>query len=178
MTVRITTQSYHLRYLPTEDRILLSVSVPEEQEFGVALTRRLMRVLLEALAKIASERGKTPAGADPNLRDILLDFEHSQSVANAVAAGNLREEKRVERLSAPPKLIHKVTVTPDNNGVLSLLFDDPELAITLNIPPERLHTVIETFVRTAERAGWDFPPLAGWLDASKQPVSSAGQSLN
>jgi hypothetical protein len=178
MKVQINAQAYHLRYLPEEDRILLSVGVPPGRAFGVVLTRRFTRFLLEALAKIAGERGRVPAGANPVLRDTLLDFEHSQAVANAVAEGQMRDEKREEPLAMPPKLIRQLTIAPKNNGALALVFDDPDQLLTIDVGPDRLHMVIETFVRMSERAGWDFPPLAGWLDAAKNAGAAASKTLN
>jgi hypothetical protein len=180
MTVKlqIDAQSYHLRYLPSEDRLLLSVSAPENREFGVFLTRRLAHGLLKALAKMASERGAAGTGVNPALRDTILDFEHSKAVAAAVAQGTMREEQRDTQLTVPPKLMHQVTIAPKQDGSLSLVFDHPEQILTLAISGERLHMVIETFVRIAERADWDFPPLAGWLDPAKQVAGAPGRSLN
>ena len=176
--LQINAQSYHLRYLPSEDRMLLSVSVPSTGEFGVVLTRRLTLGLLKALAKIAIERSTEKASVNPVLRDTLLDFEHSKQVAAALAQGKLREEKRDTELTVPPKLICQLTITPKKDGSLTIVFDHPEQLLTLAIEAGRLHMVIETFVRVAERADWDFPPLAGWLDPAKQAAGAAGHSLN
>jgi hypothetical protein len=176
--LQINAQSYHLRYIPTEDRMLLSVSVPDNREFGVFLTRRLTHGLLKALAKIVAERGAQKTVVNPALRDTILDFEHSKQVAAAVAQGTMREEKRETHLSVPPKLINEVTIAPGADGSLSLVFDHPEQIMTLKIGSERLHMVIETFVRIAERANWDFSPLAGWLDPAKQAAGAQDRSVN
>lgn len=158
--------------------MLLSASVPGSGEFGVFLTRRLTLGLLRALAKIVGEKGAEKAGDNPILRDTILDFEHSKQVADAFAQGALREEKRDIQMAVPPKLVQQVTIAPREDGLLALVFDHPEQILTLAIETGRLHMVIETFVRTAERAEWDFPPLAGWLDPAIKAAGAAGQPLN
>ena len=40
------------------------------------------------------------------------------------------------------------------------------------------YMVIETFLQIAERAGWDFPPIASWLEGSKNVVIPEGHSVN
>lgn len=176
--LQIDAQSYHLRYLPGEDRLLLSASVPENREFGVFLTRRLTHGLLKTLAKIVAERGPAASGVSPAVRDTILDFEHSKQVAAAVAQGTMREEKRDTQLTVPPKLMHQVTLAPRPNGAIAIVFDHPEQILTLTIAADRLHMVIETFVRIAERADWDFPPMAGWLDTTKPAAGAPGRALN
>lgn len=158
--------------------MLLSASVPGSGEFGVFLTRRLTLGLLRALAKIVGERETQKTGINPVLRDTILDFEHSKQVADAFAQGALREETRDIQLAVPPKLIQQVTIAPQEDGMLALVFDHPEQILTLAIDAGRLHMVIETLVRTAERAEWDFPPLAGWLDPAIKATGTAGQPLN
>ena len=62
MSLQITANSYHLRFLADEDRIVIAVDLSPEHELAMLLTRRLTRNLLAALAKMMSDRG--PAAAE------------------------------------------------------------------------------------------------------------------
>lgn len=184
MTLQVTAHAYHLRYVTEEDRIVVAVDISPEHELAMPMTRRLTRNLLGAMAKMASDKGQAsvPAGTPPLVRDTILDFEHSQSVAAAVAEGHMRNETPREKpptMPMPMRLVHEVKLVPRNNGGIALVFENGEQQLILEIAPERIHMVIETFVQMAERAGWDFPPMASWLDPAKTAVASApGKSLN
>jgi hypothetical protein len=180
MKLQITANAYHLRYAADDDRIVLSVDISSEQELGMAITRRLTRNFIAALAKFVAERVPAAKAPTPIIRETILDFEHSASVANAVAEGNMRETPREteKKPIGPPSLVREVKLVPKPDGGLGLVFDDNERLLTLDVAPERLHMVIETFVQIAERAGWDFPPLASWLSSTKQAGIPAGKTVN
>jgi len=46
------------------------------------------------------------------------------------------------------------------------------------VAPHRIHMVISMFLRMAERAGWDFPPIASWLDTSINADKTADRVIN
>jgi len=173
--VQITAQAYHLRYAVDEDRILLSVDISPDTELAIPITRRMTRNLVTALAKLIAERSATHT---PLMRDTVLDFEHSKSVADAVASGNMRDETRKKPLTTSAKPVREVNIVPKANGAIALVFDNSEQLLTLDVSGERIHIVISTFIRMAERAGWDFPPIASWLDASKTVSDAAGRVVN
>lgn len=177
MKPQINAQSYHLRYQLDEDRILLSVDLSPEHEFAMAITRRLTRNLVAALAKFIADRGQVP-DVNPSLRDTILDFQHSQSVATAIAQGNMRDENRQKQPAVPLRLVHEVKLVPKPDGGLSLVFDNSEQLLAVEVAAERMHMVIATFLQMAERAGWDFPPIASWLDASKSAGTAEGRVVN
>jgi hypothetical protein len=177
MKPQINAQSYHLRYELEEDRVLLSVDLSPEHELAMALTRRLTRNFVAALAKFIADRGQVP-DVNPGLRDTILDFQHSQSVATAIAQGNMRDENRQKPPAMPPRLVREVKIVPKPDAGLALVFDNSEQLLVVEVAPERIHMVIATFVQISERAGWDFPPIASWLDASKSVEAPAGRVVN
>ena len=177
--VHIIAQAYHLRYVADEDRIVLCVDLSGETELAMPITRRLTRNFLMALAKFVAERTRANESAvSPDARDAVLDFEHSKAVAHAVADGAMREEARKKPLSVASKPAREVNITPKAHGGLALSFDNSEQSVALEVSAERIHMVIETFVRMAERAGWDFPPVASWLDPAKRSADAQGRVIN
>ena len=182
MKLQITAHSYHLRYLLDEDRILLSVALSPESELGMPVTRRLLRNLLDALAKLVDERRPAPviaaaAAANPAMRETVLDFEHGQSVAKAVAEGSMKDERRDKPLAVTPKLVREINIHSKTDGGLALVFDNGDQALTLEVSPDRIHMVIATFVQMAERAGWDLAPAASWMGGKPAPAP-ANKVLN
>lgn len=178
MTLKITAQTYHLRHLVEEDRVVVVVDVPPQNELAMLLTRRLLRNLVSALAKLITDRA-AQMGA---LRDTILDFEHSNSVAAALAEGHMRDENRNPQqskpLAAPLRLVKEIKLLAKKHGGLSLVFDNREQVLVIEVASDRIHMVIETFLQIAERAGWDFPPIASWLEGSKNVVVPQGHSIN
>ncbi|GEM_PF-2449418 len=178
MTLQVTAHSYHLRHLIEEDRLLIAVDISAEHELAMLLTRRLTRNLVSAMAKMVADRAPQPGP----IRDTVLDFEHSHAVATAMAEGHMREENRnpeqPKQLAAPLRLVQEVKLGPKKDGGVSLLFDNREQVLVIEISGDRMHMVIETFLQIAERAGWDFPPIASWLEGSKTVSVPQNRSLN
>jgi hypothetical protein len=90
----------------------------------------------------------------------------------------MREEQREKPLAEPARLVREVTIASKPNGLITIGFDNSEQILSLDVAPERLHMVIETFIRMAERAEWDFPPMAAWLDPAKMVAVPAGKTVN
>ncbi len=176
--LQISARTYRLRYVAEEDRLLLSVDLSPQGEIALAVTRRMTRKLVAALAKFVSERSRFGQEANPLLRDTVLEFEHTQSVAKALAEGKLRTETSDKALTIAAKPVRNVNMAAKSEGGLALTFDTSEQAITLHVAPQRIHMVISMFLRMAERAGWDFPPIASWLDTSKSVGETPERVVN
>jgi hypothetical protein len=178
MTMQVTAQIYHLRHLLKEDRVLIAVDISPQQEFAMLITRRMLRNLVSALAKMVTDRAAS-MGAH---RDTILDFEHSSSVAAALAEGHIRDENRnpeqAKELAVPLRLVQEIKVLSKKDGGASLLFSNGEQVLTLEISRDRIHVVIETFLKIAERAGWDFPSIASWLEGQKDVAVPESRTLN
>lgn len=176
--VHIAARTYRLRYVAEEDRLLLSADLTDETELALPLTRRITRKVVAALAKYMSDRSRVGQDTNPLLRDTVLEFEHSNSVAKALAEGKMRTEKPTKPVTVANKAVRKVNMAAKTNGGLALTFDTSEEAITLHVAPHRIHMVISMFLRMAERAGWDFLPIASWLETSKSAGETADRVVN
>ena len=176
--MQVTAQVYHLRHLLKEDRVVIAADISPEQELAMLITRRLLRQLVSLMVKVVTDRAAS-MGA---MRDTILDFEHSSSVAKALAEGHIRDENRNpnedKQLAAPLRLVEEIKLVPKNDGGLSLTFDNREQVLTIEISANRIHVVIETFLNLAQRAGWDFPPIASWLEGTNNVVVPQGHSVN
>src|SRR6266852_8522088 len=98
---------YRLTYSKTEDRLLISIDNAEQ---AVALTRRLTRGMLKALAQIVSQQKAKTTISNELTRNTILNFEHSKAVSEAYADGTARREKSKPINPASSKLTTAVDI--------------------------------------------------------------------
>lgn len=173
MSVQASAPRYNVRYVATEDRLLVSIDIPPDREFAMSLTRRLAKQLIGALATIHAKRREAETPANPTVRDTVLGFEHQAAVGAAVSGGDARKNTAAKTLIAVPRLVRTVKITPKPDGSAVLVFDEGEKYLTLDLTPQRVHLFIAAILDIAGTAEWDLPPLATWLESSSL---SAGQA--
>ena len=159
---------YKLTYSKTEDRLLLSIV---DGEPAVALTRRLTRAMSKALAKIvAQQRAKTSVNNE-QVRNTILNFEHSKAVTEAFADGTARREKSKPASAALSKLATSVDIIGEKSGGATLVFKGDGEPVSLALDSKGIYVLISTLLEIAGIAEWDFPQLAAWLE----PVSTRAE---
>jgi hypothetical protein len=148
---------YELTYSKTEDRLLVS----GDEDQVVALTRRLTREMLKAIAKVvAAQKSET---TNELTRNTVLNFEHSKAVVEAYADGRARREKGKSPNAALSKLAHAVDIIGKKRGGATLVFRDTEKLLTLALDSRGIYVLMSTLLEIAVSAGWDFPEIASWL---------------
>ena len=158
------TTAFHLSYDAEEDRILLAVDVESDQRYAMALTRRIAKLVLAALADLSVKRSGRAARADPQHRDTVLNFEHTRAVAEGLASGATKTRQPKKPLVQPPRLVHEVKLSPKGDGGVLMACDDRQRVLTLDLPPARIHRLMAGVLDLATGAGWDLPLIAAWLD--------------
>lgn len=174
--------NYHVSYSAEEDRLLVAVEVKPDEDYAMALPRRLTKLVIGTLADLqvkkkvaaldaertaASPRiGKTLEAVrrDPVMRDTVLNFEHAHAVAAGVASGDTRPRQRTKPLVASPKLVREVKITPKPDGGAVIRLNDKERVLTLDLNAQRVHSFMAGILEVATKAGWDLPVIAAWLD--------------
>lgn len=179
MSDPINSQTYSLKYLPEEDRLLLSMEINPEQEWAVLVTRSLIKKLLGALASILENRPSQATGQSGHLRHSILQFEHSTAVDVSAARGETRKEERPARtLLAPPRLAREIKLTPKEDGSVVMIFDDGDRNLTVDLTAARVHVFIGIVLELAGGAGWDFPTIASWLAGAAPDAAPAHVQLH
>jgi hypothetical protein len=174
MSVPVASINFHLGYNAEEDRLLLSVDVATDQEYAMALTRRLAKALVTALVERVTKGREESLGENAALRDTVLSFEHANAVADAQATGARRSRTEQKPLVAAPRLIREIKMKPTAEGGVALQLDDRERALNIDFTAERLHSFVAGILDVASGAGWDLPAPAAWLDreaAAARPAS-------
>ena len=155
---------YHLKYFAEEDRLLISVDVAPAQEYAMMVTRRLLRQVLEFLSANFAKMKAEALGRDPSVQNTVLNFEHRHAVDEATATGDARKDEQHRSLIAPPLLVREIKVNPKPDGGATLSFYDGKQYLTVDLTAQRVHVFIAAVLDIAATSGWDFPPIATWLD--------------
>jgi hypothetical protein len=165
--------AFHLSYDSGEDRILVAIDVESERRYAMALTRRLAKLVLAALADFAGKHSASSARTDPQHRDTVLNFEHSSAVAAALASGDTKTHQPGKPLVEPPRLIREVKLTPKEGGAILVTLYDGQRTLTLELDQPRIHSFMAGVLELAAGAGWDLPLIAAWLDRAGAGDQSA-----
>jgi hypothetical protein len=165
MTADTTSDNFHLSYDAEEDRLLVAIDVTGDQHYAMALTRRLAKLLLGALAQIQVNARADAVGKNQLLRDTVLTFEHAQAVAAAMSSGDTKLNQPKKPLLAPPRLIREIKLAPkeDGGGVIMSL-DDKNRIMTIDMNRARAHSFMAGVLDMATGAAWDLPVIATWLE--------------
>jgi hypothetical protein len=168
VAVNISSENFLVRYSPEEDRLLLTVDISAEHAVGMPLTRRLTRVLLNALADLVSRQREAAAQKSVALSDPSLSSEHKRIVDEAVAKGQIRKNVPPKPLASAPKRAHGFKIEERQDGAAALTLDNGEQLMTLQLAADSIHAAMSVLLNQAEAAGWDFPPISEWLDTARQ----------
>lgn len=155
--------AFHMRHDAQEDRVLVLIDVAPDRHYAMALTRRLLKQLLGALADMRA-RVRSGAADDAARRDAVLGFEHAHAVARGFSSGETRRSEPVKALVAAPRLIREIKLTPRPDRGVVLVFDDRDKSATIELDPDRLHSFMAALLDIAATAGWDLPRIAAWLE--------------
>ncbi len=127
------TKAFHLSYDGEEDRILIAVDVDPDRRYAMALTRRLAKLVLGALADLSGKRSASSARADPQHRDTVLNFEHASAVEAALASGDTKTHQPAKPFVQPARIVHEVKLTPRDDGDIVMVFYDRNQVLTLDL---------------------------------------------
>jgi hypothetical protein len=169
---------FHLSYDAEEDRLLLAVDVTAERRYAMALTRRLVKLVLGGLADLHAKSHAAKAIADPQLRDTMLNFEHAQAVAQNLASGDIRTHQPTKPLVEPARLVREIKLTPRNDGGIVISCDDKARVLTLDLEPSRVHSFMAGVIDLATGAAWDLPVVATWLDRARATDTSTARVMH
>ena len=152
---------YRLSYSTAEDRLLVAV---DDGDRWVALTRRLTREMLKAMAKIVAQQKSQTFGRNEQVRNTVLDFERSKAVIDAYADGSAGREKRKSANPPSPKLASEIDIVGKKGGGVALVFKDRAELLTLALDIRGVYVLMATLLEISVSAGWDFPEIASWLE--------------
>jgi hypothetical protein len=177
MAERMDAASFHLSYNGEEDRLLIAVDVASDRRYGMALPRRLVKLMLGALADMHAGRRGDSYARDPMVRDTLLSFEHSHAVAQGLSSGETKPDTERRPLVAAPLVVRTIKLVPQPHAGVTVTFDDTQRVISVEMSAQRLHRFMAGVLDLAAGAGWDLPQIAAWLDRASTEAAPSPRVL-
>ena len=101
-----------LSYDGVEDRLVLRVSSTDKSEWRLALTRRFVRLLWQALVGILEKHPDIRADLMPRVKEAMLAMQHQAAVQSADMGRAYAEDNRDLTSNTGPQLVTAARVTP------------------------------------------------------------------
>lgn len=170
-----------VRYLPEQDRILLSVNTTDGQELDLWLTRRMCLALWPQLNRMTIDHFAVPANAksdgfvdltalDVNTRKVLADFRRQELLQTADFKTPYRANAGPRLLGQTPLLATEITMTPNTDQQVAIDFKeqlDPAgstRSVQLALQPQLVFSLVQMLSQALEHTQW-----LGALDATALP---------
>ena len=144
-----------VKFVATEDRLLLRVSSSAQQEFRFWLTARLVKLLYPALYDALSKTPSAVTQQTPIGKKEVVAFEHHKAVSQADFTTGFKEIKQSFPLGDEAILVTKCQLRPQNDGntVLALAPEEGQ-GIDINLSNELLHSFTKLLTDAANVAQW------------------------
>ena len=146
---------FKLSYSDVEDRILFSGTFADGQEMNLWFTRRLTLGFLDLAGKISAATSGT-ASADPVAKKEIAAFQKDAAVQSADRSTPYDAGTPHQDLGAAPLLINRVSVKPQGEDRVSLVFGlTDQRQVSFPIARDAFLTIwdmIDELVRT--KTGW------------------------
>jgi len=180
-----------VKYLPTEDRMLLRIATSEKTEYRLWLTRRFIGVLWPALGGQLAEtadltglrQGKpgeadgtpsappgggeappaaAPAPVSPKVRDAVLGMEHQAAVQDSDFSKKHDEDTVDLTANSGPMTVTGAKVKPWDGKKLVLSFQTADgMNVTVTLDKKLLHGFCHMIATTVQKAEWGLDLAVG-----------------
>lgn len=166
-----------VKYVPTEDRMMLRIATSEKTEYRLWLTRRFVATLWPALggqlaqtADLSGLRPQTPpadaaagASASPpppppvptKVRDAVLGMEHQAAVQDSDFSRSHDEDTVDLTANTGPMVVVGAKVKPWDGKKLVLSFQTSnDMNVTVTLDKKLLHGFCHMVATTVHKAEW------------------------
>ncbi len=160
-----------VRYLPEQDRILLSVNTTDGQELDLWLTRRMCLALWPQLNRMAIDHFAVPADAksdgfvdltalDVKTRTVLADYRRQELLQTADFSTPYRSAPGPRPLGDAPLLATEITMSPSPDQQVSIHFKeqiDPHgtgRAMQLALQAQLVFSLVQMLGQALEHTQW------------------------
>lgn len=156
-----------LRYVASEDRLLLRVNTTARSEFRFWITRRYAKTLAAALARLLATDPHVLHAADSMTRRTILAFQHETALHQAHFSQRFEDRPADLPLGVKPTLLARLRVKRRPGGQrLLCLYPLAGQGVELALTPKLLHGLTRLLADAVTRAQWD-------LDLAMPPPPTA-----
>jgi hypothetical protein len=144
-----------IRYVPSEDRLLMRVKTRDLAEFRFWLTRRFVLLLWPVLMRIIKSSPDVSLQANPAAREAVLSFRHEHAVQQTNFAAGYREDAISVPLGDAPILLVRLQVRERGDGSKTLsLQPEKGRGIDLHLTEVLLHSLCKLLADGVRTASW------------------------
>jgi len=149
----------NLAFLPIEDRLLLRIASGasgRKEEYRLLLTRRLVRLLWDALTRLAESYVLLNPHIPPEGKGACLQFQQTAALSQADFETPYTSEKVTAPLGPAPLLIYKFQASsgPKESRIISLGATTGQV-INLTLSLQLIHSFRKLLADMNREAGWD-----------------------
>jgi hypothetical protein len=150
---RMQIQQINCQYLPGEDRLLLRISMTENMEHQFLITRRFLKLLLEAiLGHFKACNVEAAPVATSETQEAMMQFEHQKAIEKT----NIEKTHEDKEIIHDAKLLFTLKARTDKKSKIILgLYGKDQQGIELAMANEMAHSFIHILEKTAKLAQWD-----------------------
>lgn len=163
-----------VKYVATEDRLLLRLGTSDKTEYRLWLTRRFITVLWPALHQrlnktaqvgIVTVRGETPPEPEdlpPHVRDAVLSMQHQEALQDADFSTPHADDNVDVTDNSGPLLIIGGRVEPWKDGKVTMhLRSENNMDITFALDSRLLHALCHLISTGARTGEWELELSVG-----------------
>ncbi len=184
----ITATAIDIRFVPEEDRLLLTLR-SEEAAIDLFLTRRLTRLMLAGIVELLMRSNRDLTRTPVDFRNDVLLFEHMAAASSwdrqrspddtADGAGPARPDA-----GAPPRpkatdrlLVTKLDMNIRDGGIGFLFHEGDALKAEITFPRDKVHQFLSVLLERTVEAQWDLQELY-WLHKRTHIIIPEGVQLS
>jgi len=150
----------NLEYDAVADRMLLSVSTSDREEFRVWITRRFLNALWPNLVEILEKDPAVERQREPVTRRAVLSLQHEQAITDTnfsrAYEAKTQEQAHSRPLGQEPLLASSARFARVNgNGAVLSFHSANGQGVELATNNQIIHSLCSLLSRLAERAEWD-----------------------
>lgn len=165
----------NLDYDPLADRMLLSISTSDRQEFQIWITRRFLNILWPVLIKVLESDPAVKTHSESQTRKAVMSLRHEKAVSDTNFSEPYASTPAVERPLGDQPLLPasaKLRGLETASSVLALHGADGR-GVELNTNSQIMHSLCSLLVRVAARAEWDLDLRIGEPPVTAPVASTA-----
>ena len=156
---------FQMAFVAEQDRLLLRISTRDKAELRLWMTRRVVRLLWDALLKMIEVGPEKDTPIEANKREAILHFEHQSAVEQADFETPFQEVADSYPLGEEGVLVACMQISRRPNGACTLKLSPKHgKGITMNLDDKLMHSFMEMLIDSSKRAEWDLElrlPVSG-----------------
>ena len=146
-------RAINFRYVPREDRILVTINPGHEEAWSCWLTRRIVRALLHSSTEFLNRTSDLLHRAPKEAKGEIIAFEREAALVATSKAITQTPENVLQQSARAARLLEKITISRQSSRLRLELKGEAETAMGM-IDRPMLQRILQMLELETARAGW------------------------